>query len=229
VLAIVGPTGAGKSTLIRLIAGLGTVARGLIRIDGSAIEHWDPDQLGQYIGYLPQEVDLLGGTVAEAICGFSDDPSDDDIVAAAVCADAHTMIQTLPNGYQTEIGRDGTRLSGGQRQRVGLARAFFGSRKIILLDEPNSNLDPEGEEALCRAILNVKNAGSTVIIVTHRPRILAIVDRVLVLRRGMQVSFGPPGDLRARQASEVKPKVRPEPIAGGVPHDNVKPLVGGSR
>jgi ATP-binding cassette subfamily C protein len=164
---------------------------GEIRLDNALLESWHPDQLGSYIGYLPQDVELLAGTVAEAISGFEESPRDEDIVMAATLAGAHQMILALPAGYQTQIGRDGHRLSGGQRQRIGLARAFFGNRKLILLDEPNANLDPDGEAALCTAILSARSQGATFLIVTHRPRLLTIADHVLLLRDGTQVAFGP--------------------------------------
>lgn len=192
VVVVIGPTGAGKSTLLRMMAALEPPSGGTIRLDGASLESWDPDQLGKFVGYLPQDVQLLGGTVAEAIAGFDDDARDEEIVAAAMLAQAHEMILSLPRGYQTEIGRDGNKLSGGQRQRLGLARAFFGDRKLILLDEPNSNLDPEGEEALCSAVLQAKACGATLVVVTHRPRLLTIADSVLLLRDGAQLAFGPP-------------------------------------
>ncbi|MEH2505079.1 ATP-binding cassette subfamily C protein [Bradyrhizobium sp. AZCC 1578] len=207
-VVVIGPTGAGKSTLLRLMAGLERPSGGTIRLDDAALHNWDPDQLGQFVGYLPQDVQLLGGTVAEAIAGFEEHARDQDIVAAAMLAQAHEMIQSLPAGYQTEIGRDGSKLSGGQRQRIGLARAFFGNRKLVLLDEPNANLDPEGEQALCSAIELAKARGTTLVIVTHRPRLLTIADAVLFLRDGVQLAFGPPDDvLRFPVTSVSKPHV----------------------
>lgn len=215
-VVVIGPTGAGKSTLLRLMAGLDRPTSGTIRLDHAALHTWDPDQLGQFVGYLPQDVQLLEGTVAEAIAGFDEYARDEAIVAAAMLAQAHEMILSLPAGYQTEIGRDGCRLSGGQRQRIGLARAFFGDRKMILLDEPNANLDPDGEEALCSAIQSAKARGAASVIVTHRPRLLTIADAVLLLRDGNQVAFGPPYDVLRAQ--------RPAPVPGspGLPR-NVEP------
>lgn len=209
IIVVIGPTGAGKSTLLRLMAGLERPSGGTIRLDSAALNDWDPDQLGQFVGYLPQDVQLLGGTVAEAIAGFDGHARDEDIVAAAVLAQAHEMILSLPAGYQTEIGRDGNKLSGGQRQRIGLARAFFGNRKLILLDEPNANLDPDGEQALCSAIEQAKARGATVVIVTHRPQLLTIADAVLLLRDGSQLAFGPPAEvLRPPVTSSVsKPQI----------------------
>lgn len=208
IVVVIGPTGAGKSTLLRMIAALESPTSGAIRLDGASLDSWDPDQLGQYVGYLPQDVQLLGGTVAEAIAGFSD-ARDEDIVAAAMLARAHDMILSLPRGYQTEIGRDGNGLSGGQRQRIGLARAFFGDRRLILLDEPNSNLDPEGEEALCSAVLQARERGAALVIVTHRPRLLTIADAVLLMRDGTQLAFGPPAGvlpMRVPGATPMSPR-----------------------
>ncbi|MDE5458468.1 type I secretion system permease/ATPase [Bradyrhizobium sp. CSA112] len=206
IVVVIGPTGAGKSTLLRLMAGLERPSSGTIRLDDAALHDWDPDQLGQFVGYLPQDVQLLGGTVAEAIAGFDEHARDEDIVAAAMLAQAHEMILSLPAGYQTEIGRDGNKLSGGQRQRIGLARAFFGDRKLILLDEPNANLDPEGEEALCSAIERAKARGAAVVIVTHRPRLLTIADAVLLLRDGAQLAFGPPAEVLRLPVNSSVPK-----------------------
>lgn len=211
VVVVIGPTGAGKSTLLRLLASLDRPSGGAIRLDGAMLENWDPDQLGRYVGYLPQDVELLGGTVAEAIAGFDEAATDEEVVAAAQQANAHQMILTLPAGYETEIGQDGCRLSGGQRQRIGLARALFGKRKLILLDEPNSNLDPEGEEALCAAIRQAKARGATLVIVTHRPRLFTVADLVLFIRDGAVVAFGSPED------------VLPQTMAGATPMRNRQP------
>jgi ATP-binding cassette subfamily C protein len=213
VVVVIGPTGAGKSTLLRLIAALDRPSSGTIRLDGASLDNWDPDQLGRYVGYLPQDVELLGGTVAEAIAGFDEGATDEDVVAAARQANAHDMILGLPGGYETEIGEDGCRLSGGQRQRIGLARALFGKRKLILLDEPNSNLDPDGEEALCAAIRQAKERGTTLVIVTHRPRIFTVADLVLFLRDGVAVAFGPPDEVLPQTMAGATP-MRTRPPGG---------------
>lgn len=226
VVVVIGPTGAGKSTLLRMIAALDRPTTGTIRLDGASLEHWDPDQLGRYVGYLPQDVELLGGTVAEAIAGFDEMATDEDVVAAARQANAHQMILALPNGYETEIGRDGSKLSGGQRQRIGLARALFGKRKLILLDEPNSNLDPDGEEALCMAIREAKARGMTLVIVTHRPRLFTVADLVLFLRDGVQVAFGPPGDVLPQTMAGATPMRH----SRAVPSEKAKPdIIEGRR
>ncbi|WP_246789903.1 type I secretion system permease/ATPase [Bradyrhizobium sp. CCBAU 51765] len=212
IVVVIGPTGAGKSTLLRLMAALEPPSSGTIRLDRAALHNWDSDQLGKFVGYLPQDVQLVGGTVAEAIAGFDESARDEDITAAAMLAQAHDMILSLQSGYQTEIGRDGSKLSGGQRQRIGLARAFYGDRKLMLLDEPNANLDPEGEEALCSAALQVKARGATLVIVTHRPRLLTIADAVLLLRDGMQLAFGPPGTVLPLRLSDVTPIPKPNDV-----------------
>ena len=215
IVVVIGPTGAGKSTLLRLIAGLERPTSGTVQLDRASIEHWNPDQLGQFVGYLPQEVALLGGTVAEAIAGFDEHASDASIIAAAILANAHEMILSLPQGYETEIGCDGCKLSGGQRQRIGLARAFHGHRKLILLDEPNSNLDPDGEEALCSAVRQAQTQGVTFVIVTHRPRLLTIADSVLFLRDGIQVGFGDPSSVLPRTIAGATPMQRSRPAISG--------------
>jgi ATP-binding cassette subfamily C protein len=209
IVVVVGPTGAGKSTLLRMAAALERPSAGEIRLDRALLENWHPDQLGRYIGYLPQDVELLAGTVAEAISGFEENVRDEDIVAAATLAGAHEMILAMPGGYQTQVGRDGHRLSGGQRQRIGLARAFFGNRRLILLDEPNANLDPEGEAALCAAILSARARGASFLIVTHRPRLLTVADHVLLLRDGVQVAFGTVSEVLPTHVAEVTPLRRP--------------------
>jgi ATP-binding cassette subfamily C protein len=211
VVVVIGPTGAGKSTLLRLIAALDKPTMGTIRLDGASLENWDPDQLGRYVGYLPQDVELLGGTIAEAIAGFDESATDEDVVTAAGQANAHEMILSLPNGYETEIGRDGSKLSGGQRQRIGLARALFGRRKLILLDEPNSNLDPDGEEALCTAIRQAKARGATLVIVTHRPRLFTVADLILFLRDGATVAFGTPAEVLPQTMAGATPMRTPRP------------------
>ena len=212
IVVVIGPSGAGKSTLLRMIAALERPTSGMIQLDHASLDHWDPNQLGQFVGYHPQDVALLGGTVAEAIAGFDECASDEDIIAAAVLANAHEMILSLPLGYDTDIGCDGNKLSGGQRQRIGLARAFYGHRRLILLDEPNSNLDPEGEEALCAAVRQVQMRGATFVIVTHRPRLLTIADSILLLRDGVQVAFGSPAGVLPRAPKNPVPPMQRQPV-----------------
>jgi ATP-binding cassette subfamily C protein/ATP-binding cassette subfamily C exporter for protease/lipase/ATP-binding cassette subfamily C protein EexD len=189
VLAIVGPSGAGKSTLCRLMVGLAVPNVGYIRLDGSPIHHWDPEQIGQHVGFLPQDVELFAGTVRDNI-GRMQRVEDEAIVAAARRAHAHEMIQNLPQGYDTMIGDGGVRLSGGQRQRIGLARALFGAPRFVVLDEPNANLDEAGEAALGTAISDLKRADVALVIVGHRPSTLAVADRILVLMDGQVALFG---------------------------------------
>lgn len=188
-LAIIGPSGAGKSTLCRLIVGLDTPDAGEMRLDGSQIHHWDPVQIGRDIGFLPQDVEVFAGTVRENIARMQD-ASDDEVLQAAILAHAHQMIQNLPQGYDTRIGDGGVRLSGGQRQRIGLARAVFGGPHLVVLDEPNSNLDQAGEAALAEAIRDLKGCGAALVIVGHRSSTLTQADKVLVLKDGCVAMFG---------------------------------------
>ncbi|MDW6025849.1 type I secretion system permease/ATPase [Mesorhizobium sp. BAC0120] len=194
-VAIIGQSRAGKSTLARLIVGAIKPHSGVIRLDGADIQNFDPDQLGCHIGYLSQEVELFPGTIAENISRFDPDADDAAIVRAAEFAEAHRLVLSQKNGYATQIGATGVRLSGGERQRIGLARAFYGAPKLMMLDEPNANLDAEGEQALERAVLNAKQRGTTVILITHRPSIAAKCDRVLMLREGQIEMFGPAQDV----------------------------------
>ncbi|MBD0413131.1 type I secretion system permease/ATPase [Tianweitania sp. Rool2] len=212
-VAIVGPSRAGKSTLARLIVGALKPNAGLVRLDGADIRTWDPDMLGSHIGYLPQEVDLLPGTVAQNISRFAEQPADDDIVGAAQRAQAHELILRMKKGYLTEIGASGVRLSGGERQRVGLARAFYGGPRLLVLDEPNASLDAEGEMALELAIKEAKANGVTILLITHKPSIAAKCDRVLVLRDGQIDLFGPAADVLQRLAGTPVVPQRPTPAA----------------
>ncbi|MHB2166904.1 type I secretion system permease/ATPase [Alsobacter sp. R-9] len=183
VMAVVGPTGSGKSSLARALVNAWPAAGGSVRIDGNDIAHYDVDQFGAAIGYLPQDIELFAGTIAENISRFG--PRDDAaVVAAAEAAQAHAVIQRLPEGYDTVVGEDGVGLSGGQKQRLGLARALYGSPCLVVLDEPNSNLDGEGDAALVAAIAGLKARGATVVIITHKPNLLGVVDKVLVMHEG---------------------------------------------
>lgn len=186
-VGIIGPIGSGKTTLVRMLVGLIAPSHGELRLDGTKINEWDRNQVGRHIGYLPQEISLVAGTVAENIgrFGLFDE---DQIYQAAVLAGVHNIILKLPDGYDTVIGDGGLRLSGGQRQLIGLARAVVGMPALVVLDEPNSNLDGPGEAALMSCIGELKKAGSTVIMVSHRPNLLQDFDRVILLRDG-QVGF----------------------------------------
>jgi ABC-type protease/lipase transport system fused ATPase/permease subunit len=190
-LGIVGPSGSGKSSLVRMIVGAWQPARGRIRLDGAARDQWSPDELGRHVGYLPQDVELFSGTIAENIARFDPAAEPDAIIAAAKAAGVHDLIVNLPQGYDTEIGEQGHSLSAGQRQRIARARALYGDPFLVVLDEPNSNLDSEGEAALTEAIAGVRNRGGIVILVAHRPNVLVAVDKVLVLANGSVATFGP--------------------------------------
>ena len=189
-LGIIGPSGSGKSSLARMLVGIWEPIRGKIRLDGATYDQWAPDALGRHIGYLPQDVELLSGTIAENISRFSPNPKAEMIIAAAKAANVHDLILGLPNGYETVIGDQGISLSAGQAQRVALARALFGEPFLVVLDEPNSNLDAEGDEALTQAILGVRQRKGIVIVVAHRPSAIAGLDLILVMNQGRQVEFG---------------------------------------
>jgi len=189
-LGVIGPSGAGKSSLVRVIIGAWAPARGRVRLDGAALEQWHPDSLGRHIGYLPQDVELFAGTVAENIARFDPEASADKIVEAAQTAGVHDLILHFPDGYSTQIGESGSALSAGQRQRVALARALYGDPFLVVLDEPNSNLDAEGDAALTQAILSVRRRGGVAVVVAHRPSALEGVDMALAMVNGGMAAFG---------------------------------------
>ena len=197
ILGLVGPNGAGKTSLCRLILGMWQPTLGEVRLDGQPVFRLDKDLLGRQVGYLPQNVELFTGTVKENIARMG--PVDaEKVVAAARIAGAHEMILRFPQGYETDIGEAGLSLSGGQRQRVGLARALYGDPGMVVLDEPNSNLDEEGELALVAALHRLKERGATTLMITHKMSLLATVDTILVLRNGEQVLFGGRDEVVAR-------------------------------
>lgn len=197
VLGVIGPSGAGKSTLARLLVGAWLPYAGTVRVDGADLHNWNPEARGDFMGYLPQDVELFDGSIAENIARFGEMDSE-AIVTAAKRADVHDMILHLPQGYDTPIGIGGCALSGGQRQRIGLARAVFGNPCLVILDEPNSNLDDEGESALVHAITELKRTGTTVVIISHRPSILSVTDRLLVLAEGTVRMFGNRAEVLAK-------------------------------
>jgi ATP-binding cassette subfamily C protein PrsD len=197
-LGVIGPSASGKSSLARALTGIWPAHRGFVRLDGAALEQWEDRERGRHIGYLPQDIELFGGTVAENIARFREHAPAEAIIEAAGAAGVHEMILKLPNGYETEVGAGGSMLSGGQRQRIALARALYGNPFLVVLDEPNSNLDSEGEAALSTAILSIRKRGGIAVVVAHRPSALAAVDFVLMMAEGRVAAFGPKDDVLPR-------------------------------
>jgi ATP-binding cassette subfamily C exporter for protease/lipase/ATP-binding cassette subfamily C protein EexD len=193
-LAIIGPSAAGKSTLARLLTGVWGPNTGTVRLDGADVAYWPRQQLGPWIGYVPQDVELFDGSVAENIARLGEVDSE-AVVAAAKRANAHELILTLPQGYDTQVGEQGARLSPGQRQRVALARALYGDPRLVVLDEPNSNLDGAGEVALAQALSGLRNEGVTSVVVTHRPSLIAHVDKIMILDAGRVQQYGPAAEV----------------------------------
>jgi ATP-binding cassette subfamily C protein len=208
-LGVIGPSAAGKSSLARLLVGIWAPLQGNVRLDGLALDQWSPDALGRHIGYLPQHVELLAGTVAENIARFEPDADPDAVIAAGRAAGVHELIGNLANGYDTQIGEQGSVLSAGQAQRIALARALYRNPFLVVLDEPNSNLDGEGDEALARAILGVRERGGVVVVIAHRPSALAGVDMVLMMSRGRQQAFGQKEEVLAKVLQKVPAVPRP--------------------
>lgn len=190
VLAVIGPSASGKSSLARAMVGIWPAARGSVRLDGAEVGQWSREALGPHLGYLPQDIELFDGSIAENIARFGEVDSN-KVIEAARLAGIHEMVLHFPKGYDTPLGIGGLGLSGGQKQRIALARALYGQPALLVLDEPNSNLDEAGEAALVRAVGTLKAAGSTVVLVTHRPSILGVVDKLLFLKEGVQQLFGP--------------------------------------
>jgi PrtD family type I secretion system ABC transporter len=197
-LGIIGPSASGKSSLAKMLVGAWQPTQGKVCLDGAALAQWTPEALGRHIGYLPQEVELLAGTVAENICRFEPEHDSAAIVAAAKAAGVHDLIAALSEGYEMQVGEQGSALSAGQRQWIALARALYGDPFFVVLDEPNSNLDSTGEEALTKAMLGVRNRGGIVVVVAHRPSALAAVDLTLVLGQGRVQAFGPRDEVLAK-------------------------------
>ena len=205
VLGIIGPSASGKSSLARSILGIWPASAGKVRLDGADIAAWNRAELGPYLGYLPQDIELFDGTISENICRFGEIDSE-KIVAAAKLAGVHDLILRLPEGYDTPIGGTGGILSGGQRQRIGLARAVYGDPCLLVLDEPNSNLDDQGEKELVEALLRMKSRGCTIIVITHRTMVLQCVDKIAVLKDGTLATVGPKEQVLATLAG--KPKIQ---------------------
>ncbi len=205
VLAVIGPSAAGKSTLARALTGVWPLARGAVRLDGAALASWSVAELGRHIGYLPQDVQLFDGSITENIARFEQQPDSQRVVAASAAAGVHEMVLRLPNGYETRIGEGGSVLSAGQRQRIALARALYGEPFLLVLDEPNSNLDADGEKALVNAIARVKARGGIVVVIAHRPSVLTAADTVVVISGGQLTAIGP--------KDEVLRKVLRQPVS----------------
>jgi len=213
-LAIIGPSAAGKSTLCKLLLNLWKPTAGKVRIDRADIQSWNPERLGPFLGYLPQDVELFAGTVGENIARLGPVESE-KVIRATSLAGAHNMILAMPRGYDTQIGDGGNSLSGGQRQRLGLARALYGDPRIVVLDEPNANLDEEGDACLHQAILNLKKLKSTVIIVTHKAQILSIVDNIMIMQDGQIAMCGKRDDVlqelaKMQKARQTEARMRKE-------------------
>jgi len=212
-LGIIGPSASGKTSLARGIVGVWTPTRGKVRLDGAALEQWSSEGLGPHIGYLPQDVELFDGTVAENIARFAPDPDPASIIAAAQAAGVHDLIVHLPDGYATRIGENGEAISAGQRQRIALARALYGDPFLVVLDEPNSNLDPEGDEALTQAILGARKRGAIVIVIAHRPSALLGVDLLLAIANGHVQTFGPKEEVLQKVLDRTRPHLRSVKLA----------------
>jgi len=208
-LGVIGPSGSGKSSLVRALVGVWHPVRGKVRLDGAALDQWSSDVLGRHVGYLPQDVELFAGSVAQNISRFDSEATADSIIAAAKEAGVHEMIIKMRDGYDTQIGEQGTALSAGQAQRVALARALYGNPFLIVLDEPNSNLDTEGDEALTRAVRASRERGAIVVVVAHRPIGIEGVDQLLVLKDGRMQAFGPKETVLGQVLQRVAP---PTPI-----------------
>ncbi len=207
VTAIIGPSGSGKSTLARCLLGIWPHKEGLVLLDKTPIENWNREQLGPHIGYLPQDIELLDGTLAENIGRYNEMDSE-KIIEAAKRAGIHDMILRFPMGYDTQAGEAGNMLSGGQKQRLGLARAIYGNPSLIVLDEPNANLDDLGESALLQAIKELKVQGKTVFLITHRRNILSVADYLLVLKEGKLINYGLRDTVLATLTGSAQPSPR---------------------
>src|SRR5580704_991171 len=213
-LGVIGPTASGKSSLARMLVGVWSPLRGTVRLDGATLDQWSPETLGRHVGYLPQDVELFPGNVAQNIARFEDPPNPEAVLAAAQAAGVHDLIVNLPDGYETKVGERGSALSAGQAQRIALARALYRDPFLVVLDEPNSNLDAEGDEALTRAILGLRARGAIAVVVAHRPSAIAGVDYILVMAKGRQQQFGPKEEVLNRVIQPTPPpralKVVPE-------------------
>lgn len=219
-LGIIGPSASGKSSLARALAGVWQPARGTVRLDGAALDQWEPDELGRHIGYLPQDVQLFDGTIAENIARFEPEAPSEKILKAAKTAGVHDLVVHLAEGYGTRIGEAGSALSAGQRQRIALARALYGDPFLVVLDEPNSNLDAEGEAALTQAIQSVRERGGIAVVVAHRPSALASLDQVLVMSLGRVQAFGGKDEILSKMTKQ-KPGALPLKVVASAGEEGV--------
>jgi ATP-binding cassette subfamily C exporter for protease/lipase len=224
VTVVLGASGSGKSTLARVLLGIWPQNRGEVLLDGQPISNWDRMELGPHVGYLPQDIELFDGSIAENIARAGQVVSD-KVIAAAEASGLHQMILRFPKGYDTPMGEAGSLMSGGQRQRIGLARALYGDPALVVLDEPNANLDDEGEAALVRAVQGLKAKGKTVVLISHRPGILSVADRLLILHQGAVQASGPRDGVLAalkqqREAAQSAQAVQIASNAGGNPSSN---------
>jgi ATP-binding cassette subfamily C protein len=213
-LGIIGPSGSGKSSLARLLVGIWTPVRGRVQLDGAALDQWEPEQLGRHIGYLPQAAELLPGSISDNIARFESEIDPETVIRAAEAAGVHELIVSLPGGYQTVVGENGASLSAGQVQRIALARALYHEPFLVVLDEPNSNLDAEGEAALTRAVFRVRERGGIVVIIAHHPSVLAAVDTLLVMREGRMWALGPKDEILPKVLRPVSAPTAPLRIVG---------------
>src|SRR5262249_55753043 len=213
-LGVIGPSASGKSSLGRMLVNVWAPARGRIMLDGATLDQWSATALGKHIGYLPQDVELFPGTVERNIARFEKKRDSEAVIAAAKAAGVHELIMALPDGYQTQVGENGQALSAGQQQRVGLARALYRDPFLVVLDEPTSNLDADGETALTQAILGVRARGGVVVVIAHRPVALAAVDQVLVIAQGKQQAVGPKEAVLRRFLQPNAPTVAPVKAVG---------------
>ena len=231
-LGIIGPSASGKSSLARALTGIWPLTRGRVQLDGAGIDQWSPEALGRHVGYLPQDVQLFDGTVAENISRFDPDATPEAVIAAARAAGVHDLVVDLTEGYETRIGEGGSSLSAGQRQRIGLARALYGDPFLVVLDEPNSNLDHAGDEALTAAIMDVRARNGIAVVIAHRPAALAAVDRMLVMKDGRMISLGSRDEVLAgflRQAASAGAPSAPAPATTTVTATTRSPFTAEAR